>query len=479
MLLNNRSIIADNDSNIFILASILISLFYFLLIVPGQWSNIPVWSDAYQYLGDYQSKFKLEGRWLNALFFQYLHGLPPSLALYLEYLTNILILYALLRKILTQKDLLKFAILALILLSTRPVFELSPWPGGRIPTNLATIAAILIIQSQLRPLQKTILASTFGCAILGGYQFNYFILILVPLLHYKNISTRVFIITLSIWISVFLAGGLLSQLIKFIVFGPSEAGVQSYRVLNSDQSNRLIIFITNIPKITKNLIGQFFAPYTTHPYLASVAFFSIFALTFSKFVIEPISNLEKTFCLAWILAPPLAIIFVLALLNHIYLPRISFSIYVSLIIVIFYSYTDHRLLNPIWYIAILLILIVQTNYVSKENNKISDSVWEDIHKLRAEIGVESQWSHLILSDPLGKFKTNQFSSFRYANFIQDQVDVRLISYCHKSESKHCKKISDLLKSNQEKDVCNKTQKFDHLTIIIHLSTESPACKIQR
>jgi hypothetical protein len=174
-------------------------------------ADVSVWRhDELYYQPDYFHKVEAEGRWLNYLLSEYLAELPALLCIGVVYLS---IFYSVAKSAWnTNRDLLIALAIALTALQFPFLSTLLFWPATTLPGFLVLFIACCLSDK----IPKIVFFPIFAILFFATLNNLYFLL---PLLFLRKLDARETFKLLTIWVSSFLLGFLVTQIITYNLTG--------------------------------------------------------------------------------------------------------------------------------------------------------------------------------------------------------------------------------------------------------------------
>lgn len=435
----------------------------FLGIVIGFDRHVPIWNDGFGYLEDFEPKFKNESRWFTWLWFDLLNSLPPRLSLWLDLFSTGLIAHALLRPRLKLAEGLLFSLLLLLLLSSKAMIHMQPWPGGVFTTNLVT-ALVIYALSMHWPSSARIAAFILGSLMIGGgYQFNHFILILalVTCRRHKPYSLREFIGWSLLWVGTFVASYLFARLLTVLRYGEAPEVSRGYRVLNretealTDRTVENLVMIGG--QIWREISGFLFSSWEE---LLAVL---IVGLVIIGLRLSRGASADFAYKAMWLAAPPIAVLFALAFANHIYISRLNIAFYLSFVVALAWIGLGWQGIRPRWAtyaislaVAALVLpdLVTQTTRSQTRNGRI-DTELETLSVLLSERGVVDTNRKLVIYDPQERIIVRELKSNGHTVYYARQLSHQTIHFCTSLQSHVCGTIRRLSRTDDPLRLCNR------------------------
>lgn len=419
---------------IFVATTLVIAYASSALLLGLQY-EVPIWRDAPTYLERYDGKFRAEFRWLNYYFWPILKNVHPWIARILDASSYGLLLFAILRPVLKPRHLPEFALVMALFMTTSPLTEMILWPGQILIANLVALLTILALQGDGSDRYKVVVLFAGSILLLGSYQFNQLLLILVPvlLLGERDLNRKRFVSMTLLWIAAFGTGFAVSLGVTWLKFGAVTTSLSEFRVLNRSDSGIVTRTIYNIGSLSSSasedlvdllLLPDYYGLWASVPVIVLGIFGGL------RLYRERTSP-ALIYKFAWMIAPFAAMVFLLAAANSRYVGRLAVGSFAPLVILIFLTRGHSRRARTIWISVVGLLWAAHASLGLQRVESLSQSINTSVNQLvemtrEAPIDPDAQ---VLIYDPQAELAGQEFSKPRYAFFIARQAGYQQLIYC--------------------------------------------------
>jgi hypothetical protein len=404
-------------------------------LLLGLQYEIPIWRDAPTYLERYDGKFRREFRWLNFCFWPILKNVPPWIARILDVSSYGLLLFAILRPVLKPRHLPEFALVMALFMTTSPLTEMILWPGFFFIANLVSLLTILALQGDGSDRYKVVVLFAGSILLLGSYQFNQLLLILVPVLFLgeRDLNRKKFVSMTLLWIAAFGTGFAVSLGATWLKFGAVTTSLSEFRVLNRSDSGIVRRTIDNIGSLSSSasedlvdllLLPDYYGLWAPVPVLV-LGIFGGLRLYRER------TSLALIYKFAWMIAPFAAMIFLLAAVNNRYVGRLAVGSFATLVILIFLTQGHSRRARTIWILVVGLLSAAHASLGLQRVESLSQSINISVNQLveMTRGAPIDPGARVLLYDPQAELAGQELSKPRYAFFIARQAGYQQLIYC--------------------------------------------------
>ena len=406
----------------------------------------PYWQDAFQVLGSHTPKFKFEGRWFTEIIFPIIKQTPARPAFFLDILSYLFLGYVIFKatSISFKDEPVLLTVVLILWVMAPPLQGIAYWPGVFAFPNALTAACLLALYRYRGKWMQIITFCVAGIVLVGSYQSHYFLLLLGVLPIVLNSEgdfaqgVKAKLLVILYWMLGFVVGYIVMQAVYFANWNSFfHSPSTGYRVLNDSGGSVIAMLPSNLFELFAASLKNMLPANSSDVLYVPLILLSLAGLLVSAYSVARKYGIDL---LVFIFGPAAAFFAALAITNHIYIDRISTSVWASILVLVVLAVKGSRATR----LPLIILMSVFTFFCTLQsiakitNTQEQITFTQDVLTSSLDDAFPTGTRTVIIYGDVKAPALSEFKSPRFYTYLSDKLNISRLMRCRELSGHICK-----------------------------------------